>query len=381
MRVMRMCSGLGNTMFQYAVYIQLKKMYPEENIFIDTLWYRYTEELDKFELPSVFNLQLPDFFELLSMEEKIQIEKELEAFRYWKLNGYKTRDEMLKKNKNLEIVSRTLTHEELPELYNQISKNNFRIISDEKMNHISLKKILISQDSPEYVLNKRSGISNYLRKYFPMLFYVLRFILNREVQTKFIRDVKCKRKPDFTGCDGIGRLYGTGDIYYNIYGNFNDCEEIRDRLLSDFRFAVFDSADVMNIEMEQQIKSCNSVSIHARVNDFDYGVGAEVKRGYFKKAVNYIKRNVMSPVFYVFSDNIEWCKRNLNILGLQSNDSIFFVSHNFGKNSYKDMQLMSMCQHNIVPQSTFSWWGAYLNQNPNKIVVTPYATFPGTVSF
>lgn len=160
-----------------------------------------------------------------------------------------------------------------------------------------------------------------------------------------------------------------------------DCERIRNKLLSDFQFPEFDSKDVKNIDIEQSIKSCNSVSIHARINDYDYGVGAEVKRGYFKKAVKYIKKNVTCPVFFVFSDNMEWCKKNLDILGLKDNDSIYFVSHNYGKNSYKDMQLMSKCQHNIVPQSTFSWWGAYLNENPDKIVITPYATFPGTISF
>ena len=139
--------------------------------------------------------------------------------------------------------------------------------------------------------------------------------------------------------------------------------------------------DTLNKDTAAQIKSANSVSIHARVVDFKYGMLDAVRRKYFIKSVKHIKKNVKTPIFFVFSDNIEWCKDNVNTLGLSSEKKVIFVSHNSGEDSYRDMQLMSLCKHNIVPNSTFSWWGGYLNQNPNKIVCTPYATWPGTISF
>ena len=86
---------------------------------------------------------------------------------------------------------------------------------------------------------------------------------------------------------------------------------------------------------------------------------------YYKKAIRYVEKNIKNPVFFVFSDDLEWASENLKL----SNAN--FVNINSVGNPEMDLVLMSKCNHNIIANSTFSWWGAYLNQNPKKIVIAP----------
>ncbi len=116
---------------------------------------------------------------------------------------------------------------------------------------------------------------------------------------------------------------------------------------------------------QQNIQRTNAVSIHIRRGDYlkhpDIGV---LDARYYKQAVEHIKVNVESPAFFVFSNDLAWCKSNLNFLrnptyieGTQS--------------EVEDLVLMSHCQHNIIANSSFSWWAAWLNQKTNKIVIAP----------
>jgi hypothetical protein len=78
-----------------------------------------------------------------------------------------------------------------------------------------------------------------------------------------------------------------------------------------------------------------------------------------------LKGIIENPYFYIFSDDKHWVKENFNI------PNSLIVDFNYGKDSWKDMYLISQCKHNINSNSTFSWWGAWLNGNPDKIVVVP----------
>ena len=83
----------------------------------------------------------------------------------------------------------------------------------------------------------------------------------------------------------------------------------------------------------------------------------------------YMRENLSDCHFYVFSDDIPWCREHIG------RDSMFYVDCNHGTNSPYDMYLMSICRHNIIANSSFSWWGAWLNQHEEKLVAAPERWF------
>jgi len=164
----------------------------------------------------------------------------------------------------------------------------------------------------------------------------------------------------------ISRYY---DGYWQNYRYFESCEREIRRLYS---FQPF--KDTKNIQTAEKIQSFeHSISIHIRRGDY---LKNSIYKGictisYYKSAIQFIKQHINSPChFFVFSDDIDWCRTNLN--QLLNNDSYSYVDWNKEKNSYLDMQLMSLCRHNIIANSSFSWWAAWLNQHNNNIIVAPY---------
>lgn len=133
--------------------------------------------------------------------------------------------------------------------------------------------------------------------------------------------------------------------------------------------------DGRNREMLAQIKAMNAVSLHVRrgdyvndpqTNDFHGTCSLE----YYHAAVDYIAERVKDQHILVFSDDHEWAKKNLDFK-YQST----FVNINSKDQGILDMMLMCHCKHNIIANSSFSWWGAWLNQSPDKIVVAPRSWF------
>jgi hypothetical protein len=119
-----------------------------------------------------------------------------------------------------------------------------------------------------------------------------------------------------------------------------------------------------------RIKTCNSVSLHVRRGDFmePFNItkhGNVCSLNYYYDAIKYICAIIESPCFFVFSDDIMWVKENLHL------NNAVFIDWNTGYDSWQDMCLISLCKHNINANSTFSWWGAWLNNNPQKIVIVP----------
>ncbi|MCR4320267.1 MAG: alpha-1,2-fucosyltransferase [Candidatus Brocadiaceae bacterium] len=88
------------------------------------------------------------------------------------------------------------------------------------------------------------------------------------------------------------------------------------------------------------------------------------------KAINIIVEKIKNPHFFVFSDDTGWVKENFKLV-----NPITVVDHNGPQKAYEDMGLMSLCKHHIIANSSFSWWGAWLCKNPNKIVVSPSGWF------
>ena len=121
-----------------------------------------------------------------------------------------------------------------------------------------------------------------------------------------------------------------------------------------------------NKNLMKAIKSQNAVSVHIRRTDYINSNYYILTIGYYKRAMKYIAKHVKNPHFYIFSDDINWVENNMEFAYKHT-----FVKTNRGRDSYIDMWLMSLCKHNIIANSSFSWWGAYLNQNPSKIVIAP----------
>lgn len=87
---------------------------------------------------------------------------------------------------------------------------------------------------------------------------------------------------------------------------------------------------------------------------------------YYGNAIEYMTRQLDGPIFYVFTDDPTWVSDKMN---LPKNHVL--VSLNYGLNSFFDMYLMSQCKNHILANSTFSWWGSWLNKNKSKLVVCP----------
>ena len=142
---------------------------------------------------------------------------------------------------------------------------------------------------------------------------------------------------------------------------------------SDFVFK--NSLTNKNLELAQQIDKVNAVSLHIRRGDYVMNRKTNAAHGacdldYYHAAVKYISSRVKHPIFFTFSDDIDWAKKNLKL-----NLPLRYVDHNFGVDSYNDMHLMSLCQHHIIANSSFSWWGAWLNPRSEKIVAVPKCWF------
>ena len=126
-----------------------------------------------------------------------------------------------------------------------------------------------------------------------------------------------------------------------------------------------------NLLAKDDILKSNSVSLHVRRGDYlkSKDLGGVCTTEYYKKAIDYISMKIDNPKFFIFSDDILWCENNLEV------EDARYINFNKGKDSYQDMHLMSLCKHNIIANSSFSWWGAWLNSNKNKIVISPKIWF------
>lgn len=119
------------------------------------------------------------------------------------------------------------------------------------------------------------------------------------------------------------------------------------------------------------------MSLHVRRGDYVSDARTHATLGvcsldYYRAAVRYIADHVEAPEFFVFSDDIAWAQANLEL-----GHPCHYVDHNRGAESYNDMRLMSLCRHHIIANSSFSWWGAWLNPRADKVVVAPARWFAG----
>jgi hypothetical protein len=126
-----------------------------------------------------------------------------------------------------------------------------------------------------------------------------------------------------------------------------------------------------NAEMAARIGSGPSISLHVRRGDYLTAVGHGLcDQAYYEAALEKVAQGIEAPTVYVFSDDPQWAKDNLPLPFEK-----VVVDFNGPDTDYEDMRLMSLCAHNILANSSFSWWGAWLNQNPDKRVAGPKTWF------
>ena len=136
--------------------------------------------------------------------------------------------------------------------------------------------------------------------------------------------------------------------------------------------------DGKNLALGQKMAQEESVAIHVRRLDTPHNfkqflftlrlrfVWRLASKKYYNSSIEYINSKVIQPQYYIFADNISWVKKHIPLT-----KNITIIDWNRGNNSNQDMYLMTKCKHNIISMSSFSWWGAWLNNNPNKIVIAP----------
>jgi hypothetical protein len=165
--------------------------------------------------------------------------------------------------------------------------------------------------------------------------------------------------PEFSSYPANTYLSGfwQSELYFKAYQN---------EIVKAFRFnrAIIEQ----NRALAELISKKNSVSLHIRRGDYVSNLNANTFHGlcsmeYYTAAVQRIYEKHQDIELFIFSDDISWCRNNLTFC-----QPLHFVETN---NAASDLYLMSQCRHNIIANSSFSWWGAWLNQNHDKIIIAP----------
>lgn len=350
MLVVHMDSGLGNQMLDYAEWLAIRKSNPQEECYLENLIYELPNREGMFsmwngyELQRIFGIELPNVRDLFTEEEWSRILKKIEDSRFWEENW----------NYAPYIVE---------------------AFEEEGLSLINLGK------RPGYV-SKADSPKARIRSMLTRFFRTAAGYHIKRMTRLFLTDKLVKKAneaynvyQEYPSNSYVGHSFA---FKYKGFG----IERIEDEVREAFKFPPI--CDKKNLKILEMAQNSDSVAIHARRSDLLFLNGHCYEHGFFKRSVRYIKRKVENPVFFFFTDekSVGWCEKNEKIFGIDfSKDKVIFVTWNTGRESYRDMQLMAECKHNIFTESTFGFWGAYLNRNPNKITCAPDCTILATHTF
>lgn len=337
-------SGLGNQMCEYAEMLAYKKMNPNQKVYIEDINYHIKQNAismwNGYELDRVFGIKEPFLGEFFSNEQWQSIIDEVQESRFWADGGWNCGPVFVEafKHQGLDMInlcqSRRWADKE------QQGKPTVRSL---------VKTILGRQSVP---------VRN--------MYWRIRLIAQKEEEFGIIED------------NGNYLCGGFLKYMYKKSGMRFVEQEVRKA----FTFKEID--DEKNKMALDLIQSTNSVSVHIRRGDMLGPNSDFYKYGYFKKAIRYILTRVQAPCFFFFGtqSDLEWCQKNkVALFGERMNTcQAYYIDWNTGKNSFRDMQLMSNCKHNIITRTSFGWWGSYLNPNPYKITICPDVLFDTTVT-
>ena len=354
MKVIHIESGLGNQMLSFCEYLAIKKMNPDETVYIENIVFDIPEcnavvnQWNGYELNRIFGIDVPNIRDYFDDKQWNSIIEEICKREFWN------------------------------------HKWNYGVHITDAFRHAGLNLVNTCQDKeapgvpssipPQHPTLKQRLITYAWHNFLPLTY------LHEYVARKRGKRILQNANYDFLFCKSDDDMYIGQRLDFKRKNS--GIERIEEEIKRNFVFPPMDNAQ--DIEALRQIQNCNAVAIHARRGDMlgeNYGLYAT---GYFKRAVNFIRKHTNNPVFYIFTDpgSVVWCKENFKIFGLDGKkDIVRFVDWNKGKDSFRDMQLMAACKHQVITNSTFGWWGAYFNLNPNKITCSPFAYINTTHTF
>ena len=270
MKIVKVIGGLGNQMFQFALYKALQKRFPEERVLLDLHCFNGYRKHRGFEIPKIFDVSYKE----ANWKEVAKVAYPYPNYQCWRFGS--------------------------------------RILPDRKT---------MIRESADYALDPTA-------------------------------------------------LTRKGNIYFDGYWQHEEYFlDIREEILRTFSFPLFE--DERNLETARLVTNRNSCAIHIRRGDYvkDKLFRDICNLDYYRKAVLRMKETANPDIFCVFSDDTSWCREHLTPL-LGQTETIY-VDWNTDKNSFQDMHLISLCRNQIIANSSFSWWGAWLNTNKGKVVISP----------
>lgn len=253
---------------------------------------------------------------------------------------------------------------------------------------IKNKTPILIEDSIYQIQDKRKG---YTPRNFELAIFENEYNFAKESDVRLFNNLsfidKLKRKfkfnypkkfleEQFEFCPKVNSLkapvYLTG--YFQSFKYFSEFEDYIRSLF------VFQEKKLSqeNLNLISVLKKENTVAIHVRRGDYITDKITNQFHGacsleYYAKAIALVTSKIINPTLVFFSDDSEWVEKKFESLDFNK----MFISHNKGVDSWIDMFLMSICAHNIIANSSFSWWGAWLNSNSDKIVIAPKKWFQG----
>lgn len=354
MKVVHIESGLGNQMLAYCNYLATKQCNPNDDIYIENIIFDIKEShkvvshWNGYELEKVFGIKEPNVKDILTEEQWDQVIAEIRQREFWNHNW----------NYGVHF-SEAFTHAGLPLKF------------EGKDHEAPGAKPVVYIPSSSW----QGRLKNYLLHNFPPYTY-LREYRNRQRGKQILQTAQ------------YDHLFRTSEenLFVPMSLDFrfknSGIERIAEEIKQAFVFP--EITDDKNREGMRMIQQCESVAIHARRGDTLYGNYGYYATGYFRRAVSYIRRHTARPVFFIFCDpgSVEWARANGRTLGLDfQRDEIHFVDWNKGADSFRDMQLMAACKHQVITNSTFGWWASYFNDNPDKITCSPVPYINTTHTF
>jgi len=225
-----------------------------------------------------------------------------------------------------------------------------------KLNHFNISSDIASPYEIARMKRKCKSNEAFLSCHFDFFYYLRKCITEKY----FHFDPKILNLPN--------NIYLEG--YWQSEKYFKDIEKV-----IRVEFTVSSKPDRENSELLDKITAVQSISLHIRRGDYVMNPATAQLHGicpllYYQKAIDLVSNEIEKPEVFVFSDDTEWVTNNLKL-----KIPMTIVSHNGPDQDYEDLRLMTNCKHHIIANSSFSWWGAWLGTNTDKMIIAPEKWF------